>query len=271
MWIFLASNSHDILSVSETNLGDSIDSANFTVRGYLSLIRNSVTHMHGLAVYMEGYFCIGFISRKLCRFIFMFSTGFTLFSVLLFFLNWSASSSLCTIFDAISSNIDEVLSINWSANIFVFGDFNAHHNDWLSYSNDLFQMVIFCTWIHDCSCHSPALLDLFLLRSTMAFLPLGNTSHFIGSVFINFLSNSKRDTLLIAQLMTILLLIRKIFIIIWEMLHANISLYGSVLWLLVLNSMSGPRLGLMYISLIKNIWTLFICMVLHYLCCCHNS
>ena len=43
-------------------------------------------------------------------------------------------SSLCTVFDSISSNIDEVLSMNPSANMFVFGDFNVHHKDWLTYS-----------------------------------------------------------------------------------------------------------------------------------------
>ena len=49
-----------------------------------------------------------------------------------FFLFRSRSSSLCTVFDSISSNIDEVLSINPSANVFVFGD--VHHKDWLTYS-----------------------------------------------------------------------------------------------------------------------------------------
>ena len=51
-----------------------------------------------------------------------------------FFLYRSPSSALCTVFDSISSNIDEVLSINPSANVFVFGDFNVHHKDWLTYS-----------------------------------------------------------------------------------------------------------------------------------------
>ena len=37
------------------------------------------------------------------------------------------------VFDSISSNIDEVLSINLSA-VFFFGEFNAHHKDWLTYS-----------------------------------------------------------------------------------------------------------------------------------------
>ena len=38
------------------------------------------------------------------------------------------------VFDSISSNIDEVLSIIPSANVFVFGDFIVHHKDWLTYS-----------------------------------------------------------------------------------------------------------------------------------------
>ena len=36
---FLESNSPDILALCETNLDDSIDSGNFSVRGYLPLIR----------------------------------------------------------------------------------------------------------------------------------------------------------------------------------------------------------------------------------------
>ena len=30
--------------------------------------------------------------------------------------------------------VDDVLSINPSANVFVFGDFNIHHKDWPTYS-----------------------------------------------------------------------------------------------------------------------------------------
>ena len=52
----LESNSPDILALCETNLDESIDSGNFSVRGCLPLIRkDSTTHMHGLAVYVaEG-------------------------------------------------------------------------------------------------------------------------------------------------------------------------------------------------------------------------
>ena len=53
---FLESNSPDILALCETNLGESIDSGNFSVRGYLPLIwKDSINHIHGLIVYvMEG-------------------------------------------------------------------------------------------------------------------------------------------------------------------------------------------------------------------------
>ena len=120
-----------------------------------------------------------------------------------FFLYHSPSSTLCTVFDSISFNIDEVPLINPTANVFVFGDSNVHHKDWLAYSggtdwpgelcynfsisNDLTQMVNFPTRIPDCDSHSPALLDLFIssdtsICSTMAFPPLGNPDHVFVSV-----------------------------------------------------------------------------------------
>ena len=51
---FLESNSADILALCEPNLDDSIDSGNFSKRGYLPLIqKDSSTHMHGLTVYVK--------------------------------------------------------------------------------------------------------------------------------------------------------------------------------------------------------------------------
>ena len=56
---FLESNSPDILALCETNLDDSIDSGNFSVGGYLPLIRkDSSTHMYGLAVYLKEVFLL---------------------------------------------------------------------------------------------------------------------------------------------------------------------------------------------------------------------
>ena len=54
---FLRSNFPDILALCETNLDDSIDSGNFSVRAYLPLIRkDSSTYMHGLAAYVKEDF-----------------------------------------------------------------------------------------------------------------------------------------------------------------------------------------------------------------------
>ena len=119
---FLESNSPDILAVCETNLDDSIDSDNFSVRGYLPLIRkDSSTHMHGLAVYAKeglpfarNLFLENSSDSYLCfRLALLHSVSY------FFFLYQSPSSALCTVFDSVSSNIDEVLSINPSANVFV--------------------------------------------------------------------------------------------------------------------------------------------------------
>ena len=116
--------------------------------------------------------------------------------------------------DSISSDIDEVLSINPSANVFVFEGFDVHHKDWLTYSggtdrtgelcynfsisNDLTQIVDFPTQIPHYDSHSPALLHLFLssdasICSTMAFPPLEISDHVFVSVSIDFPINSKQD------------------------------------------------------------------------------
>ena len=84
---FLESNSPGILTLCESNLDDSINSDNFSVRGYLLLIRKgSSTHMHGLAVYVkEGLPFARNLSLENSTDLFMFWTGFTSLSVLLLF------------------------------------------------------------------------------------------------------------------------------------------------------------------------------------------
>ena len=179
------------------NLDDSIDSGNFSVRDYLLLIwKDSATHMHGLAVYVKEQ--LPFVwdlslensaDSCLCLRVALLHSG-----SYFFFLCWSPLS-LCMVFNAVSSNIDEILLINPSANVFVFGNWNIHHTECLTYSgrtdrlvnsviisNGLIQialrMVNFPTQIPDCYSHSPALLDIFLssdasIYSTMAFLFIG--------------------------------------------------------------------------------------------------
>ena len=209
---YLESTSPDILALCETNPDGSIDSGNFS----LKVIRKySSTHMHGLTVYMkEGLPFAWELSLENSADSYLSFQLALLHSVSYFiFLYRSPSLSLCTVFDPISSNIDEVLSNNPSANMFAVADFNVHHKDWLTYSavlidlvnsvilfisNDLTQMVNFPTCIPGCDSLSSALFDFFnssgaSICSTMAFPPFGNSDHVVVSVSIDFPTNSQRD------------------------------------------------------------------------------
>ena len=108
---FLESNSPDILALCETNLDDSIDSDNFSVRGHLPLIqKDSSTHMQGLAVYVkEGLPFAQDISLENSADSYLCFRLALLHSVSYFFFLYQSPFSLCTVFDCISSNIDEVL------------------------------------------------------------------------------------------------------------------------------------------------------------------
>ena len=110
---FLESNSPDIFALCETNFEDSVDIGNFPVRSYLPLIEKYfITHMHGLAVYVkERHTFAQHLSPESSVVSYLFSTGFTSRSVLLFFLYQSPSLSLCMIFYSTSSNINEILLI----------------------------------------------------------------------------------------------------------------------------------------------------------------
>ena len=132
-----------------------------------------------------------------------------------FFVHQSPSSSLCMVFDCISSNIDEVLLINPSTNALSLKTLMSIIRTDLpillqlidlvnsvnfSISKNLTQMVHFPTWILDYDSDSPALLDLFLssdtsICSTMAFPPFGNSDHVAVSVSIDFLSHSQQNSL----------------------------------------------------------------------------
>ena len=174
--ILLKSNSLEILALCDTNFDDSIASGNFSVRCYLPLIeKDSTTHMHGLAVYVkEGLPFALDLSLENSAYSYFCFWLHLLHSVSYFFsLYWSLSFFLCTFFDFISSNIDEVLSINPSQSTH-----NVYYKDWLTYSsgtdrpgelcynfsisNNLTQMVNFPSQIPGCHCHSAALLDFCL-------------------------------------------------------------------------------------------------------------
>ena len=217
---FLESNSPDSLVLCKTNLDDSIDSGNFSLRGYVPLIlKDSILHV--LAVYLKE-------RLPFTQDLFLKNSADSVYVFNFFFLYRWPSSSLCMVFYSVLTNLDEVLSINPTANVFVF---NVHHKDWLTYfdelcynfsiSNDLTQMVKCSSQIPDCDSHSPALLYLFLssdasIISRIAFPPLGNSDHVVDSVwlFIKF----KMVSLILPHSLTVLWLIVMVFFIIWEIL-----------------------------------------------------
>ena len=116
---------------------------------------------------------------------------------------------LYAVFFSISSNINEVLSINPSPKCLSLDILTSIiWTGWPvlvelidlvnSVANYLTQMVNFPIWIPGCDSHSPALLDLFLssqasICSTMSFLPLGNSDHVVVLVSIDIPTSSKGD------------------------------------------------------------------------------
>ena len=231
--------------------------------------------MHGLAVHVKKEFTLArdLSLENSAESYLSFRLAFLHSVSSFFFLYRSPSSLLCTVFYSISSNIDEVHSINPYGNVFVFGDFNVHHKDWftcsggtarpgeLGYnfyiSNELTQIINVPTRIPDCGSHSLALLDLFLssgasICSAMTFPPLGNSDHVVFSAFIDSPINSKQDALFNRAAYDYLVLIEMVFVIIWEMFLGRISL-NAVLLLQLMNFVGGFRLELMYISLLVSI------------------
>ena len=110
---FLEWNSTEILPLCETNLDAWIHLGNLSVRGSLPLIWN----MKERLPFARD------ISLKNSEDSYLRFELALLHSMSYFFFLYQ-STSLWTVFDVILSNIDEVLSINPSANAFVFGECN---------------------------------------------------------------------------------------------------------------------------------------------------
>ena len=109
--------------------------------GYLPLLqKDSSTHMHGLAVYVkEGLPFAGDLFLEDCRFL-CFQLALLHSVSYFFFLAFVFVHGFFILFHLSS----EVLLINPSANAFVFGDFNVHHKDWLTYSGGTDQPGELC-------------------------------------------------------------------------------------------------------------------------------
>ena len=97
---FLQSNLPDIIALCETNLDDSIDCGNFSVRGYLPLIwKDLSTHMHGLTIYVKDGlpFAQDLSLENSADSYLCFRLAFFQSMSYFFFLYQSPSSSLCTV------------------------------------------------------------------------------------------------------------------------------------------------------------------------------
>ena len=265
---FFESNSPNILALWETNLDNQTDSGNFSVRGYLPLIRkDSSTHMYGLAVYVkeelpfarglslensDSYLCLRMaLLHSVCYFLSLY---------------WSLSLYLRTVFYSISSNIDEVLSINSSVIVLVLGDFNVHHKveliDLVNSVTVFLPQTSLLRWLTFLIGPQTVILMvlffwIYLSLPTLIFVQQRLSLHW--EILIMLLSqfpltfhHSQRDARFTTELITILVLISLVFVIILKMFHGRISL-KSVLRLLLMNFVSGLRLELMYVSLIETI------------------
>ena len=110
--------------------------------------KDSTTHLHGYVkeglTFAWGLSLENTADSYLCFWLALFHSV-----PYFFFLYWSPLS-LCLVFYSVSYNIDEVLSVNQSANVFISGDFNVHlyRPGELCYNfsfYDLTQMVNFPT------------------------------------------------------------------------------------------------------------------------------
>ena len=157
---FLQSNSDENLALCETNLGNSSDSGNFSVKGYFPLIRkDSITHMHGFAVYVkEGLpfpwdylrktlqiltYAFDWLSLSLCMVLILSHLTWTKFSQsthLLMCLSLETLTYLNLLTYSGGTDRPRELCFNFSI------------------SNDLTQMVNFPFRISDCNFQSTVLL-----------------------------------------------------------------------------------------------------------------
>ena len=166
-------------------------------------------------------------------------------------------------FDAASSNKDEVLPTNPSASVFVFGDFNVPHRDWLTYSGKtakisdktsinpvgflffFFSQTALLIWFTFFFGSLPVTLTfllfwicLFLLKLVIVYNGFASTGKFMffmlfSQIPLAFLHTQKGMPFFIAQSINILVLIGTVFVVIWEMFCGKIFL-NLVLLLLVL-------------------------------------
>ena len=170
-----------------------------------------------------------------------------LHSVYTYFSSIDHHPHLYAVFDAISSTIDNVLTIKPSANVFVFGEFLVYHKDWLSNSgrtdrpgklcynffilNNFPQVVNLPPQICECDTLSPALLVLFFLLNLVSVIqwcsPHWGILMLLSQFPLTFLQTQMGMALFIVQLMTIFNVTEAVSVIIWD-----VQCFCSHCWIL---------------------------------------
>ena len=207
---FLLSRKPHILALSESKLDSSILTSDVSVPNYLTHRLDSAPS-HGLIVYAQE-------SLAITRLQILESTSSQFMALrvclprsthILFFVYRSPASN-SDVFVALSDSIDAALHMFPSATISVFGDFNAHHKDWLIHSrstdtagvaafnfalcHNFTQLVTSPTRIPDRDSDGSYLLDLFLTSHPDVFQhsiesPLGTSDHCVVSLSTSFTSS----------------------------------------------------------------------------------
>ena len=200
---FLQVESPDLFAVSETRLVSDIQSSEVTPDGYV-LHRLDKAPCHGLALFAKpGLPLVRLTEYEDHRFEFLpFVAHFEKSTMLLFFLYRSPSTD-SVVLDVVSDKIDSLLAKYPSAQVAVFGDFNVHNKEWLTFSRttdsngqaaeafatsqNLVQIVSSPTRVPDRANDAGHLLDLFLTSDPDAYQhivssPLGSSDHCVVTV-----------------------------------------------------------------------------------------
>ena len=206
---FLHLRKPHIFALSESKLDSSVLSSDISVPNYL-IHRLDSAPSHGLIVYAQESLAISRLQALENTSQFMaFRVCLPRSSHILFFAYRSPASN-SDIFTTLSDSIDEALHMFPTATISVFGDFNAHHKEWLVHSrstdaagvaaftlascHNFTQLVKSPTRIPDRDSDGSYLLDLFLTSHPDDFQPsvespLGSSDHCVVSISSCFTSS----------------------------------------------------------------------------------
>ena len=230
------------------------------MRGYLPFIwKDSVTYMHEIAVYVneELAFARDLSLENSMDFYLCFQLALLhLVSYLLILYSSSSFLYLCTVLDAISSNLDKLPLNNPSADVFglcilFFEDFNVHHKDVLTYSNGTDRtcelcFIIFLSQMIFLRCLTFLLKSLtvklivllfriYFFLLTLVFILQWFSLHCIKKLWsycclslYGLSSKLKRRCFISLHTYDILGLIGMVFMIIWDMFYERISLNSVI-------------------------------------------